>query len=136
VAPAAINEPRSTLAIIATGFDPVFSPSSVAQAPLINDRKAPHLEAAARPVRYTICDRSGNKQFAVQVRPFLPRPSEIPATPGDGCRQIDFVIGMTTRTVSICETSRKNRFYRDDPFHKGQSSRADMAGTTLWDFGP
>jgi hypothetical protein len=66
-------------------------------------------QSGSAPVRYTICDRSGNKQFAVKVCPFLPRPSEYPATPGTVARQIAFVSGVTTRTDPICETSRKNR---------------------------
>ena len=51
------------------------------------------------PVRYTICDRSGNKQIrGFRCAHSFPRPSDVRATPGNGCKADRIVSGMTTRS--------------------------------------
>jgi hypothetical protein len=56
--------------------------------PPMNDRKAPHLKAAAQPVRYTICDRSGNKKCAGSGEPIPSRGLQSGHPPAPVERQI------------------------------------------------
>ena len=72
--------------------------------PLMNDRKAPHLKAAA-PAKARLL---GNKQIrGIRCAHSFPRPSERPATPGTVVRQDLVVNGMTTRTGRPCERAEK-----------------------------
>jgi len=86
--------------------------------PLMNDRKATHLKAAARRCATRSANRSGNKQIrGFRCAHSFPRPSEHPATPGtvarqDSCRRRD-----DHPHRHFLRASRKNR-------------STDMAGST------
>jgi hypothetical protein len=72
----------------------------------MNDRKAPHLKAAAMLAR----DSARNKQFAGSGAPIPSRGlQKHPATPGTVARQDIVVGGMTTRTGCPASECRKNR---------------------------
>jgi len=84
----------------------------------MNDRKAPHLKAAAPPERYTICDRAG-KQNKIRGSgvPIPPAAFRTPGNPGNGCKAESCRRRDDNPNRQILRASRKNR-------------STDMVGTT------